>query len=179
TRPTLASRTAISVETRHGGRDSNSQPLVLETRALPIELPPYAAPRRRIRRPSASCQWSSRLAVRRVLPAPWAELRKLDPVGIVLPVLRRRVRARPAGRARQRDDRAVVFGHLCRPIHSRIFVATPAPTVLPPSRMANRRPSSRAIGVMSVTSRLVLSPGMTISVPSLSLASPVTSVVRM
>src|SRR5512132_2375397 len=25
----------------HGGRDSNSQPLVLETRALPIELPPY------------------------------------------------------------------------------------------------------------------------------------------
>src|SRR2546430_966333 len=66
-----------------------------------------------------------------------------------------------------------------RPPYSRIFVTTPAPTVLPPSRMAKRRPSSRAIGVMSVTSRLVLSPGMTISVPSLSLASPVTSVVRM
>src|SRR5213593_583741 len=63
--------------------------------------------------------------------------------------------------------------------HSRIFVATPAPTVLPPSRMAKRRPSSRAMGVMSVTSRLVLSPGMTISVPAASLASPVTSVVRM
>src|SRR2546430_2904346 len=68
---------------------------------------------------------------------------------------------------------------LCHLAYSRIFVATPAPTVLPPSRMAKRRPSSRAIGVMSVTSRLVLSPGMTISVPSLSLASPVTSVVRM
>src|SRR5437899_7789125 len=27
----------------HGGRDSNSQPLVLETSALPVELPPYAA----------------------------------------------------------------------------------------------------------------------------------------
>src|SRR4029078_6538547 len=26
----------------HGGRDSNSQPTVLETVALPIELPPYA-----------------------------------------------------------------------------------------------------------------------------------------
>src|SRR5712691_12508629 len=66
-----------------------------------------------------------------------------------------------------------------RGAHSRIFVATPAPTVLPPSRMAKRRPSSRAMGVMSVTSRLVLSPGMTISVPAGSLASPVTSVVRM
>src|SRR5438093_4499030 len=28
---------------QHGGRDSNSQPLVLETSALPVELPPYAA----------------------------------------------------------------------------------------------------------------------------------------
>src|SRR3989449_859823 len=27
----------------HGGRDSNSQPLVLEPSALPVELPPYAA----------------------------------------------------------------------------------------------------------------------------------------
>src|SRR6266850_5994695 len=33
---------AISGLPLHGGRDSNSQPLVLETRALPIELPPYA-----------------------------------------------------------------------------------------------------------------------------------------
>src|SRR5216684_8608291 len=33
---------AISDLPLHGGRDSNSQPLVLETRALPVELPPYA-----------------------------------------------------------------------------------------------------------------------------------------
>jgi len=121
----------------------------------------------------------SSLPVRRVLAAPRTELRQLEPVRIVLPVLGRRVRARPAGRARESDDRSVVLWHLSRPFHWRIFVATPAPTVLPPSRIAKRRPSSRAIGVMRVTSRLVLSPGMTISVPSLSLASPVTSVVRM
>src|SRR5438034_9098879 len=53
----------------------------------------------------------SRLPVWRVLPAPRAELRKLDPVGIVLAVLRRPVCARPAGRARQRDDRSVVLVH--------------------------------------------------------------------
>src|SRR5256885_564839 len=58
------------------------------------------------------------------------------------------------------------------------FVTTPAPTVCPPSRMAKRSPSSRAIGVMRVTSRVELSPGMIISVPVASLASPVTSVVR-
>src|SRR2546430_2030973 len=134
-RPTFASRTAISAETRHGGRDSNSQPLVLETRALPIELPPYA---------------SSRLTVRRVLTASWAELRKLDPVGIVLPVLRRRIRARPAGRARGGGDRSGVFWPLRRPVHSGIFFATPAPTVLPPSPIAQRHPPSRAFRVVRV-----------------------------
>src|SRR2546428_9339723 len=54
----------------------------------------------------------SSLPVGCVLPAAGAELRKLDPVRIVLPVLRRRVRARPAGRARERDDRSVVLWHL-------------------------------------------------------------------
>jgi len=47
-----------------------------------------------------------------------------------------------------------------------ILLTTPAPTVLPPSRIANRVPSSRAIGAMSSTSILTLSPGITISVPS-------------
>src|SRR5438477_8319241 len=56
------------------------------------------------------CQLS-RLPVCGVLPATRAELRKLDPVGIVLAVLRRPVRARPAGRARKRDDRSVVLWH--------------------------------------------------------------------
>src|SRR3569833_921700 len=59
-----------------------------------------------------------------------------------------------------------------------IIVTTPAPTVLPPSRIANRRPCSHAIGDTSSTSNLMLSPGITISVPAGSVAVPVTSVVR-
>jgi len=59
-----------------------------------------------------------------------------------------------------------------------ILVTCPAPTVRPPSRMANCRPSSMAIGWISFTSILVLSPGMTISVPEGRVTTPVTSVVR-
>ena len=59
-----------------------------------------------------------------------------------------------------------------------ILATTPAPTVRPPSRMAKRRPSSIAIGAISSTSIEMLSPGITISVPSGSFTVPVTSVVR-
>ena len=58
------------------------------------------------------------------------------------------------------------------------FDTTPAPTVRPPSRIANRRPSSMAIGAISSTTILMLSPGMTISTPAGSSMLPVTSVVR-
>src|SRR5690606_22159489 len=64
------------------------------------------------------------------------------------------------------------------PSQSLIFVTTPAPTVLPPSRIAKRRPCSHAIGVTSSTSTVMLSPGITISVPCGSVTVPVTSVVR-
>jgi hypothetical protein len=59
-----------------------------------------------------------------------------------------------------------------------ISVTWPAPTVRPPSRIANFRPFSIAIGAISLTSRLTLSPGITISTPAGSSHSPVTSVVR-
>src|SRR3954469_25226414 len=59
-----------------------------------------------------------------------------------------------------------------------ISVTTPEPTVRPPSRMAKRSPASMAMGWISSTSIWMLSPGMTISVPSGRLATPVTSVVR-
>jgi len=59
-----------------------------------------------------------------------------------------------------------------------ILVTTPAPTVRPPSRIAKRRPSSQAIGVIISMSTVRLSPGITISVPSGSVTTPVTSVVR-
>src|SRR3954451_16527326 len=68
---------------------------------------------------------------------------------------------------------------LCKPrAYSWIPVTTPEPTVRPPSRMAKRRPSSMAIGWISSIVISTLSPGMTISVPSGRLATPVTSVVR-
>ena len=59
-----------------------------------------------------------------------------------------------------------------------ILVTTPAPTVRPPSRIANRSPSSIAIGVISSIYNWMLSPGITISVPAGSFTLPVTSVVR-
>ncbi len=62
--------------------------------------------------------------------------------------------------------------------YSRIFVTTPAPTVLPPSRIANFVPTSSAIELISSTTIFVLSPGMIISVPSGKVIEPVTSVVR-
>src|SRR3989440_93527 len=60
----------------------------------------------------------------------------------------------------------------------KILVATPAPTVRPPSRIANRSCSSIAIGVISSIVIFVLSPGITISTPAASSTLPVTSVVR-
>ena len=62
--------------------------------------------------------------------------------------------------------------------YSTISEIVPAPTVLPPSRMAKRSPFSIAIGVISVISIATLSPGITISTPSGNVATPVTSVVR-
>jgi hypothetical protein len=61
--------------------------------------------------------------------------------------------------------------------HSSTSVTTPAPTVLPPSLMANRNSFSIAIGAIRSTVRFMLSPGITISTPSGSWATPVTSVV--
>ncbi len=63
-------------------------------------------------------------------------------------------------------------------LYFRILDTTPAPTVRPPSRMAKRRPASIAIGWISSTVILMLSPGITISAPPASSIAPVTSVVR-
>ena len=61
--------------------------------------------------------------------------------------------------------------------YSTIAVTTPEPTVLPPSRIAKRSPSSIAIGVISSTSITTLSPGLHISVSAGRVMFPVTSVV--
>ena len=64
------------------------------------------------------------------------------------------------------------------PAYSIILLMTPAPTVRPPSRIANLNPSSIAIDVINFTSIVTLSPGITISTPSGKVTTPVTSVVR-
>jgi len=56
-------------------------------------------------------------------------------------------------------------------------VTCPAPTVLPPSRIAKRNPLSIATGTISFTSMFTLSPGITISLPAGRVICPVTSVV--
>jgi len=122
-----------------------------------------------------------------MLAARIAKLSGLHAFRVLLLVLGRRVVAVFAIAALQRDD----FSHdlnflLIAPPsisggekrYSMISVTAPAPTVWPPSRMANRNPFSRATGVISVTSQLTLSPGITISTPVGSFTSPVTSVVR-
>ena len=63
-------------------------------------------------------------------------------------------------------------------LYSKTSLMTPAPTVRPPSRIANRNSFSIAIGVINSTVKLTLSPGITISTPSGNTATPVTSVVR-
>ena len=66
---------------------------------------------------------------------------------------------------------------LCCLYYSITSETTPAPTVRPPSRIANRNSFSRAIGVINSPTSSTLSPGITISTPSGNVARPVTSVV--
>ena len=66
---------------------------------------------------------------------------------------------------------------LTQTTYARMLETTPEPTVLPPSRIAKRRPSSQAMGVMSSTVMSTLSPGRHISTPAGSSITPVTSVV--
>ena len=133
-----------------------------------------------------------RLFVRGMLAAAIAELGELKPAGGRLFVLGRRVIPFLALSALQCDN----FPHFSIPfqlsaatVHCPLSTAhcfryftisatVPAPTVRPPSRMAKRKPFSKATGVINSTSSSTLSPGITISVPSGNSATPVTSVVR-
>ncbi len=62
--------------------------------------------------------------------------------------------------------------------YSMTSLTTPAPTVRPPSRIANLNSFSNAIGVINSMLIDTLSPGITISTPSGNVTTPVTSVVR-
>src|SRR4029077_13842815 len=116
--------------------------------------------------------------VRRLPAASVAELLRFQPLGMLLLVFRRCVIAVLAIPALQRDDLAhrLILSRSAR--YSMISVTAPAPTVCPPSRMANRKTFSSATGVISDTSQLTLSPGINISTPCGSVTFSVTSVVR-
>ena len=73
----------------------------------------------------------------------------------------------------------VVTRHNIKPLflYSIISETVPAPTVLPPSLIANLNPFSIAIGAINSIFISMLSPGITISTPSGRSATPVMSVV--
>ena len=75
------------------------------------------------------------------------------------------------------DRRSTNWATLLYRAYSIILVTTPAPTVLPPSRIAKFNFSDIAIGVINLTVNFASSPGITISVPDGNSTSPVTSVV--
>ena len=128
-----------------------------------------------------------------VLAAEPAELVELQTLRTLLAVLGRAVVAAFALGARQRNDlshnglsnkhdRAFeAIGperpHRVTSLYAMISVIVPAPTVRPPSRIANRLPFSMATGAISSPVIVVLSPGITISMPSGRFSVPVTSVV--
>jgi len=114
------------------------------------------------------------LSMKRMFPAEPAVLLLLHSIRLRTLVLRGRVVSSLAFSTSQSNDGS----HVSLTGYFSILPTTPAPTVLPPSRMANRSPSSIAMGVMSSTFILMLSPGMTISTPSGRVIIPVTSVVR-
>ncbi len=176
-------------------RESNPQPPVLETGALPIELLSFfirgTSSRRNPLTPSlagtpcpAPLRWHARFAraepssellrfaMTCVLAAEATVLAQFEPLARLLFILRRAVVAPLTFRARERDD----VSHCA---YSTISLIVPAPTVRPPSRIAKRAPFSSATGTCSSAVIDVLSPGITISTPSGSLSEPVTSVVRM
>ncbi len=125
-------------------------------------------------------------AMRSVFLATRTKLTKLKTIRIVTPILLGSVITLFAVIALKCNDRTNIFllgSHSILPTfflcYVIILVTTPAPTVKPPSRMANFEPCSNATGTINSTVRFTLSPGITISTPSGSVMLPVTSIVRM
>ncbi len=116
------------------------------------------------------------LFMKGMVSAPLAVLLKFKFVRVVSLIFSCRIVLSLTFAASERDNYCIV-SHLMSP-YSIILVTTPAPTVLPPSLIANLNCSSIATGEINSTSMFILSPGITISTPSGSLIEPVTSVVR-
>jgi hypothetical protein len=154
---------------------------VLETGGLPLNLLPYThSPP--ATGPALRCRASLlHFAMHGVFPAAVAKFLRLQALGMFLPVLGGRVVPVLAIVALERDKFAHGVWSLSLYLfdgYSMISVTAPAPTVWPPSRIAKRKPFSRATGVINAISIATLSPGITISTPAGNFTSPVTSVVR-
>ena len=150
-----------------GRRVSNPRPSVLETDALPIELHPLRLGRPARERLHNAVRSPCHIFFLTKVPAGGRRPKtpELRPFCVVFQGDEPHPSALPFRRA----------GSCCA--YSMMAVTTPAPTVRPPSRMAKRSFSSIAIGVISSIVTATLSPGITISVPSGSATTPVTSVV--
>jgi hypothetical protein len=168
---------------------------VLETGGLPLNLLPCTRPGGHPTRPHRAMEIPLlHFLMRGVLAARVTELPRLQPVLVFLPVLHGGVVPVFTIATLQCNNFAHIriFLSLAMEPHadreawrltgkmfySMISVTAPAPTVWPPSRIAKRSPFSNATGVISEISADILSPGITISTPSGSFTSPVTSVVR-
>src|SRR6056297_1997845 len=147
-------------------RDSNPQLAVLETAALPIEL--------------QTChEILTCFFMHRMLLTPRTILFVFYPLRVLPFVLCSRVIPSFALTARQNNVISNFLScHNAICLYSIISTTTPAPTVRPPSRIANRNSFSIATGTISSISASTLSPGITICTPSGNLIDPVTSVVR-
>ena len=178
---------------------------VLETDVLTVDTIPLrrrtrglgeTAPRRKspcLRVAPSPCRFSLGFLMISVLAATATELTKLQPIGRSFLILSRNVVAAFAF-VTLKDN--VIAWHNSNPdstfnrtyrsyksymsysIYSITSETVPAPTVRPPSRIANRSPFSIAIGAINSISIATLSPGITISTPAGNAATPVTSVVR-
>ena len=154
----------------------------------------------RLRVTASPCLTSFSFLVACVFAATSTKLLELKPIGRGLLILRRYVVAAlavialkhniiarhksPSSVSRLASGfRSVVFVKDTRSKTGSINYSTtsltvPAPTVRPPSRIAKRNPFSIAMGAINSISIATLSPGITISTPVGSDATPVTSVVR-
>ena len=160
-------------------QDLNPQPPVLETGALPVELLTYCSPfgrkKRRLVLTSVVHNLLFCLFVKSVSPASRTVLFVCNTIWVKPLILRQRIVAPMTLRTFQSQQVSLAVR---AQFYSTISVTTPAPTVRPPSRMANLNSFSMAIGAINSTSNVTLSPGITISVPSGRSDTPVTSVVR-
>ncbi len=146
-------------------RESNPQPPDLESGALPIGATDLHGK-----------LFYLRLFVNEMFITEFAVLLKLNFVRRVPLILGRCIIPSLAFSTGKSDKYSIHNKPL--DIYSIISPITPAPTVRPPSRIANLSSFSIAIGAINSTLMVALSPGIIISTPSSRVNTPVISVVR-